>query len=164
MLNNILRLILVAVLFVCSGKVSAQSVGNYTCNDCLLTQPVPDGDTLIYIRSVVNLDVDTWWNSSAGEGKRVTICNASKCVVYQYQANGNFVAIASSNIQGGGGGGGGGSPPGSGYTWGVVSYSPIYMTGTVCTSGGCSSQSILVGFAPMYGWIPGRPRPPTMEP
>jgi len=106
------RIALLLLLCLFSGGAFAQSVGTFTCNECALTSPVPDGDTLIFIRTEVNQKVATWWNSSTQTGKRVTICNTSKCVVYQYQANGNFLLIAEAPI-GGGGGGSGGDPGGS---------------------------------------------------
>lgn len=136
------RILLFVLLSLFSSTAFAQSVGTYTCNECLLTSPAPDGDTLVFIRTVVNHDVDTWWNSSTGQGKRVTICNQSQCVVYQYMANGNFLFVASAPISGDGSGGGGGDDGGyvgGGGGFDGSGYTPIY--GCV-TAGGVESCQI----------------------
>ncbi len=64
----------------------------------------------------------------------------------QRDANGNL--ISGTGGTGGSGGGGGTSP-----TYGIIGYRPIYMTGTVCAAGVCQTQTVLVGYEPIYGYI-----------
>jgi hypothetical protein len=149
-MHKVLLFVLLSLSSLYSSNALAQSVGTYDCSECLLTAPSPDGDTLVFIRTVVNQDVSTWWNSTTNKGKSVTICNGSKCVVYQYLANGNFVLTAEAPILGGGSGGGGSGGGGS-IGYGIIGYEPVYQTVQVCVQGVCSNQQVLVGYRPIYG-------------
>ena len=57
----------------------------------------------------------------------------------------NSVGGAAGGTGGGGGAGGGG--------FGIVGFSPVYVTATVCSGGVCTSQQVLVGYDPIYGRI-----------
>lgn len=131
------RIVLLFCLLFASWNVSAQSVGTFTCNECLLTGPHPDPDTIAFIKAEVNptLPDSSWQNG--GSLQRVTICNASVCVVYQYLANGNFVQIASAPIGSGGGGDGGGYAGDGGNPY--EGCFPVYVPpGQVCSDGICT--------------------------
>ncbi|TDK26198.1 hypothetical protein E2F46_06260 [Luteimonas aestuarii] len=69
-------------------------------------------------------------------------------------------SVGNADTGGGPGGGNGGGGNGSGQ-YQVVGYTPIYITGTVCANGSCSSQQILIGYTAQWAWVPARPGPPT---
>ena len=66
----------------------------------------------------------------------------------QRNADGSLVGSTGGSTGGGGGGGTGG-----GAYWGVIGYTPIYATGTVCVGSVCETQTQIVGYEPVYGWI-----------
>lgn len=73
------------------ANAQSLSVGRFECNHCLLEGPVPDFETLTFIKSTVNQGVASWWDTASQRGRTVTICNATHCAVYTYQANGNYL-------------------------------------------------------------------------
>lgn len=147
-------LLAVALLFAAAPTFAATYVGTFKCDYCPLSQPTPDPDTRNFISSDVNLHVSSWIIPGTLMGKRVIICNLVECVVYQYQASGVFLAIASSPIPGAGGGGGGfGGGGGGGSYTGIVGYRPIVRVSTSCALGVCTEEVHIVGYEPIYGTI-----------
>ena len=74
---------------------------------------------------------------------------------FQEEANERWPHSAS--VVGGGIGGGGmcGEGMGGGLEQGVLGYKPVYKTATVSMPGGVStSQTVLVGYEPVYGMTP----------
>ena len=51
------------------------------------------------------------------------------------------------------GGYSGGGSGGTGSTWGIIGYQPIYGTGVACGGGICTTTTVLLGYEPIYGWI-----------
>ena len=62
------------------------------------------------------------------------------------------VAVSAERMLGGGGASSGG---GTGTTTGIIGWSPVYMTGMVCAGDVCRYDTVLVGYEPIYGPIPG---------
>ena len=91
MRNALLVLVLLLGGWGFNANAQSLSVGRFECDQCLLEGPVPDFETLAFIKSTVNQNVASWWDTAAQRGRTVTICNATHCSVYTYQANGNYL-------------------------------------------------------------------------
>ena len=139
---------LLFLLFFSNSVFSATagpSVGTFTCLECPLAGPALDPETAYFIRTVVNLQVETW-QAPDGQLKSVTICNDSTCATYQYTGGGHFQQVWVKPIINGGGGGGGG---GAG-SYVIVGYRPIYQWVTSCVGSYCETGSFLIGFEPVF--------------
>lgn len=95
------------------GAALAAHYGQFFCNNgCTLQGTNPDGDTVAFIASTVNLEVSRWNN-----GDTVEICNSSACVTYKMvsiMAGLEGLVAASRRARPGGGSGGGGGAAGIG--------------------------------------------------
>lgn len=96
----------------------AASVGNFYCDWCSTFTDMVDSDAMIFLKSEVNKDLESW--RKGGKNQEVRICNSSTCAVYQYTANGNFVlkSVGPNTQPPAVGGGGGGRPGGGGWVGG----------------------------------------------
>lgn len=131
--------------------------GPYMCiTSCTIGTPSPDPSTLAYINSIDAAYVAADPEYGRVVGDDFIICNALFCATYRRTA-GLFQFLGMNRVPqynyGGGGGNGGGGPGGSqgGLNWGIVGYTAIYKTVQTCTPQGCQSQSVLIGYEPVYG-------------
>lgn len=92
-----------------AGAAWAAHYGQYVCTaGCTLNGPTPDGETVAFIMSTVNRNVERW-----KAGDTVEICNANTCVIYRMVSvmgglAGGMKQISSRPRPGGNGGSGGG--------------------------------------------------------
>lgn len=107
----------------------AVNVGTYQCNSCTFGSPISGEDENEFIRTVVNIDVDTWVDSQ-GNPKSVTLCNATSCADYTYIKLSGLWKLDRKYPGGGSSGGGdsGGGDSGGSY------YPPGEGGGTTCFS------------------------------
>lgn len=72
-------------LLIASANVFAEDKGNYLCRDCRSFDENIISNSMIFIKSTVNQDVNRW-----RPGDTVTLTNGSIYAIYLYHANGNF--------------------------------------------------------------------------
>lgn len=118
-MKTLIKLAAIVLLVGIGGYAAAKYVGRYYCAYCQVGAGVADGDTLAFIREVVNrLDKQGSWIDPKGRPNQVTICNGTKCSIYTVAAmTAMFVSSGywysdwkGENTGGGGGIGIGGGP------------------------------------------------------
>ncbi|MCX7034164.1 MAG: hypothetical protein NT046_09370 [Arenimonas sp.] len=142
-----------------SSSAQADEYGPFLCGTgCTFAGAIgvpPDGETQLFIGEVVNNYDDGQYEV----GDTVVICNGTTCATYRFSGF-SFRLVSRVADSGGpywntrpvGSGGSGGNFTGSGgYSFGVVGFRPIYMTGYVTVNGVTYAQEILVGWEPIYG-------------
>lgn len=152
---NLLRTILVLAAILFSPASFAKHWGNFDCTgnslwNCSLGRPNIDVDTVNFIRTVANADISQW-----KKGDTITVCSGATCVSYVLSNIGaglhglifmaefdkallGMVILIESSC-------------GVSYEQAIVGWNPIYATGQVCTPDSCTSQTVLVGYEPIYG-------------
>ncbi len=111
-----IALVLLVTLLI-SGVVLAKFVGRFYCNTCSvsdLKNPVAAGEVDMFMRAVINQEVDSWQDAQ-GNPNTVLICNGTICANYRYiKMTGLLLYLGYFNSTWRGESGGGSPPVGGG--------------------------------------------------
>lgn len=148
-----LFLIVILGFFSFAPILQAFERGPFVCNNgCLVQTPLIDAKTRAFLDSQL-APVDMLPLSMYASGTTYIICNPFFCATYRQTFSGDYAGSDRVPIEGGAGGGGGpggACGPGPGGSE-IIGYVPIYGTATVTTPTGSTSQTVITGYAPVYG-------------
>lgn len=82
------------LLLLVAGVGLASWIGRFYCATCTFQTGAVGGDTLTFIRTVVDAsgELEGSWIDPDGDAKQVTICNGTQCALITYAKNGNFLS------------------------------------------------------------------------